>query len=121
MVCRHTVPDWHRYVAPSAHGVPIFAGCRLLLEAGSAAEDPRRIACGYWGRQRECPLYAGEGASAGVGGLESSLYAPSRDVPVTVDRVWPVRRPGAPGPARRLVIGLGILSVAVLVWIAVFG
>ena len=62
--CRHTEPDWVRFVRDPAEGAPIFAACRLLVKEGEPAEDPRAIACGYWGRQPECPLYEGPGSMA---------------------------------------------------------
>ncbi len=120
MQCRHTVPDWHRYVNPVEDAVPIFAGCRLLVKEGESASDPRSIACAYWGHQRDCPLYDGPGAPARafMGGAACS---PSTDVPVAADAVWPVRTSGAKDMMRRVLIGLGVLSTALLVWMGFLG
>lgn len=63
MKCRHTVPDWARHVRAPDEVPPIFAACALLVKAGEPADDPRIIACGFWGRQPECPVYEGPGAS----------------------------------------------------------
>jgi hypothetical protein len=120
MQCRHTVPDWHRYVNPTADALPIFAGCRLLVKEGEPASDPRSIACAYWGHQRDCPVYEGSGGPArmqagGTGGIRSS------DVPVAVDAVWPVRAPGSTDRMRLVIIGLSVLSSALLLWTAGVG
>ena len=120
MLCRHTVPDWHRYVKPAVDTLPIFAGCRLLVKEGEPATDPRSIACAYWGHQRDCPVYEGPGGPArtqtgGTGGIRSS------DVPVALDAVWPVRGPGATDRMRLVMIGLGVLSTALLLWTAGLG
>lgn len=120
MLCRHTVPDWHRYVRPTADALPIFAGCRLLVKEGEPASDPRSIACAFWGRQRDCPVYQGRGGPdrmqvGRTGGTRSS------DVPVVLDAVWPVRAPGVPDRMRLAIIGLGVLSSALLLWTAGVG
>jgi len=73
MLCRHTEPDWVRFVRDPGEGFPIFAACRLLVKAGDPADDPRTIACGYWGRQAECPLYEGPGGSAASAGSASDI------------------------------------------------
>ncbi len=113
MQCRHTVPDWHRFVDPAAGAVPVFAGCRLLVNEGEPVPDPRRIACAYWGHQRDCPLYDGPGAPTGRGSGAAGGPA-SRDVPVRVDAVWPVRGPGEADGMRLAMIGLGVLSSLLL-------
>jgi hypothetical protein len=119
MQCRHTVPDWHRYVNPAADAVPIFAGCRLLVKEGEPASDPRGIACAYWGHQRDCPLYDGPGARArGSAGWPPRVSA---EVPVAPEAVWPVRTPGAKDGMRLVLIGLGVLSTALLLWTALRG
>ena len=118
--CRHTVPDWHRYVDPAEGAVPIFAACRLLVKEGGLAANPRNIACGFWGHQQDCPLFegaAGRGAAEG-GGAERPA---SRDVPVVVDTVWPVRTPGSRDGMRLLLIGLGVLSIVLVLLTAGIG
>ena len=120
MQCRHTVPDWHRYVNPAADAVPIMAACRLLVKEGEPASDPRSIACAYWGQQRDCPLYDGPGGPARpvkAGGART----PAGEVPVAADTVWPVRAPGAKDGLRRVMIGMGILSTALLLWTGFLG
>ena len=106
MQCRHTVPDWHRYVDPAGDAAPIFAACRLLVKEGEPARDPRSIACTYWGHQRDCPLFEGAGGAARTEPRAAERRA-SRDVPVAMDAVWPVRAPGARDGMRLVLIGLG--------------
>lgn len=120
MQCRHTVPDWHRYVRPAADAAPIMAGCRLLVKEGQPAGDPRSIACAYWGHQRDCPVYEGPGGPrrAQTGGPVGTR---SPDVPVALDAVWPVRAPGVKDRMRLVLIGLGMLSTALLLWTAGVG
>lgn len=113
MQCRHTVADWHRFVNPAADAVPIFAGCRLLVKEGEPVPDPRSIACAYWGHQRDCPLYDGPGPAVRTGSKAAGRPA-SGDVPVGVDAVWPVRGPGEADGMRLAVIGLGVLSIVLL-------
>jgi len=120
MQCRHTVPDWHRYVNPAADAVPIFAGCRLLVKEGEPASDPRSIACAYWGHQRDCPLYDGPGARA-RGSAGGPPRSSSVEVPVAPEEIWPVRTPGAIDGMRLVLIGLGVLSTALLLWTALLG
>jgi hypothetical protein len=120
MQCRYTVPDWHRYVNPAADAVPIMAACRLLVKEGEPASDPRSIACAYWGHQRDCPLYDGPGARANPA-RDVGARTPGGEVPVAVDTVWPVRTPGAKDGMRQLMIGMGILSTALLVWTGFLG
>ena len=117
MQCRHTVPDWHRYVDLSAEAAPIFAACRLLLRDGEQSRDPRAIACGYWGHQHECPLYEGPDATARL----VTTWPTSRDVPVEVDTLWAVRPPTARDGMRFVVIALGVASIILQVWTAVVG
>ncbi len=118
MLCRHTVPDWHRYVDAAADAAPIFAGCRLLVREGEPARSPRAIACGYWGRQRECPLYEGPGER--IAGQERRLPQPApADVPVAVETVWPVRPPGARDAWRWVLPGLEVAAVALLLGTAI--
>jgi hypothetical protein len=118
MLCRHTVPDWHRYVDAAADAAPIFAGCRLLVKEGELARSPRAIGCAYWGRQRECPLYEGPGER--IGGQERGV-PPSgpTDVPVAAETVWPVRPPGARDAWRWLLPGLELAAVALLLGTAI--
>jgi hypothetical protein len=113
MQCRHTVPDWHRFVDPAGDALPLFAACRLRVKEGERALDPRSIACTYWGHQRECPLFEGPDKSVRA---ESSSLEPSasRDVPVAMGTVWPVRGPGARDSMRIVLIGLGALSTALM-------
>lgn len=113
MLCRHTVPDWHRYVDPGAETVPIYAACRLLVKEGEATRDPRAIRCGYWGRQRECPLYEGPGGRGAIRGDARERPA-TADVPVAPDEVWPVRPPGARDGWGRLQAGLEAVSIVLL-------
>ncbi len=117
MQCRHTVPDWHRYVDPSGEGPPIFVACRLLVREGEQSPDPRTIACGYWGHQQDCPLYEGPGAAARPGPNEAARPAPT-DVPVVVGTAWPVRPPTARDGMRIVVMALGVVSIVLLVWTA---
>ncbi len=120
MQCRHTVPDWHRYVNPAAGAVPIFAACRLLVKEGEPAGDPRSISCAYWGRQRDCPLYDGPGGPARpvkAGGTQTQ----AGEVPVAAHTVWPVRAPGTKDGMRQVMIGMGIMSTALLAWMAFLG
>ncbi len=120
MDCRHTVPDWHRYVRPTGDALPIFAACRLLVKEGEQAGDPRSIACAYWGRQRECPLYDGPGGAARdqAGPIRRPAYP---EVPVDPEQVWPVRVPGTTDRMRLVIIGLGVLSTALLGWMVPIG
>jgi hypothetical protein len=113
MQCRHTVPDWHRYVDPAADPAPIFAACRLLVKAEAPARDPRSIACTYWGHQRDCPLFEGAGGAAGMEPRAAERPA-SRDVPVAMEAVWPVRPPGARDGMRLVLIGLGAVSIVLM-------
>ena len=120
MQCRHTVPDWHLYVDPAGDAVPIFAACRLLVREGELARDPHSIACGYWGHQRDCPLFDGPGAAARAlpRGAERSA---SRDVPVATDTLWPVRASGSRDGMRLVLIGLGVVSTALMLFTAGVG
>lgn len=120
MQCRHTVPDWHRYVDPAGDTVPIFAGCRLLVKEGEAARDPRSIACAYWGHQRDCPLLDGPGAPAETQTRGAGRSA-SKDVPMMTEAVWPVRAPGARDGMRLVIIGLGVLSTVLMLWMVGVG
>jgi len=114
MRCRHTVPDWHRYVAAEEATRPVLAACRLLIKEGEPAADARAIACGFWGRQRECPVYDGpESSLSGHPKLARSVVA---DAPVAVESVWPVRQPGATDGQRVLLMLLGGLSIVLLGW-----
>jgi hypothetical protein len=113
MQCRHTVPDWHRYVDPAGDAAPIFAACRLLVKEGEPARDPRSIACTYWGHQRDCPLFEGAGGAARTEPRAAERRA-SRDVPVAMGAVWPVRAPGARDGMRLVLIGLGALSIILM-------
>jgi hypothetical protein len=116
MRCRHTVPDWHRYVAAAEDARPIFAGCRLLVKEGVRAADPRSIACGYWGRQRECPLY--DGPESSPSGRPIQIGAVAADAPVAPESIWPVRRL-APRMASAYLMVFGGLSVVLLGWAVV--
>lgn len=119
MRCRHTVPDWHRYVAAGEVTRPVLAACRLLIKEGDPAADARTIACAFWGRQRECPLYDGPESSASKGSGPTRRMG--TDVPVVSGHVWPVRQPGAADGQRVLLMVLGGLSIALLGWAAVLG
>ena len=91
MLCRHTEPDWLRYVRDPGEGVPIFAACKLLLKEGEAAEDPRTIACSYWGRQPECPLYEGPAKPAERTAEATAAAPPAREVPLTARQMAAAR------------------------------
>jgi hypothetical protein len=120
MRCRHTVPDWHRYVAGGEDASPIFAACRLLIKEGERASQPQAIACTFWGRQRECPVYDGpepRRADRPAGSMASSVW----DVPVSPESVWPVRLPGSADVERVLLLGLGGLSAILLALTVLFG
>ena len=117
MRCRHTVPDWHRYVAAGEDARPIFAACRLLVKEGERAVDSRSIACAYWGRQRECPMY--DGPESRPSGRSSPRDAVAADAPVAPETVWPIRQPGATDGQRGLLKVLGGLSVVLLGWAVV--
>jgi len=112
MYCRHTVPDWHRYTEANPAS-PIFAGCRLLIQAGERSSDPRAIACTFWGRQTECPLYDGPGKRAPANRLPAS---PAQDEPLPAEAVWPVRPPGARDWGRNSLIAVVLLSIGLLLW-----
>jgi hypothetical protein len=120
MRCRHTVPDWHRFVAAGEGALPIFAACRLLTKEGDRVGDPRSIACSYWGHQEDCPLYDGPGKRL-VGRPDLPPTLASADEPAPAEDVWPVRSPGAPDGPRVLLLALSTLSVALLTWAAVLG
>ncbi len=117
MHCRHTVPDWHRYVAAGEQARPIFAACRLLVREGERAADSRSVACAFWGHQRECPMYDGPASSPST--RPSPTDTATLDVPVTPESVWPVRQPGATDGQRVLLLVLGTLSVVLLGWAVV--
>jgi hypothetical protein len=124
MHCRHTVPDWHRYVVSAAETPPIFAACRLLVREGERASDSRTIACSYWRHQPDCPVYDGpKGRAEGSpeGQNRPIPRAVPADVPLAGEEPWPVRPPGAADGMRRIVIGLGLFSVALLIWTGVVG
>jgi hypothetical protein len=117
MRCRHTVADWHRFVAASEEAPPIYAACRLLIREGQPAADPRTIACGFWGRQEHCPVYEGPRAAQ----VESPARAADRraaasaETRVALDAVWPVRGPGEPD---RVGLALTALRLAVILALA---
>ena len=119
MRCRHTVPDWHRYVAAGEVTRPVLAACRLLIKAGEPAADARTIACSFWGHQRDCPVYDGPGARPT--GVSSPVGRTDVDTPAASEDVWPVRQPGATDGQRLTLMALGGLSVALLGWAAVLG
>ena len=120
MRCRHTVAEWHRFTAADAVAMPIFAACRLLIKDGDRVVDPRTIACSDWGHQEDCPVYDGPRKR-----VDRCLGEPrsvvSTDEPVPVEAVWPVPSPGGTDGPRVLLIGLSVLSVALLIWAAALG
>lgn len=124
MRCRHTVPDWQQYVVSVTDTPPIFAACRLLLREGDRASDSRTIACSFWRHQLDCPVYDGPEARTALSPGEQSWpirqVAPA-DVPLAGEEPWAVRPPGATDGMRSIVIGLGISSVALLIWTGVIG
>jgi hypothetical protein len=85
------VPDWARYVRVPGEGWPILAACRLLVKADDRVEDPRTIACGYWGRQPECPFYEGPGAPAVQPAAPAASESPRPAVPVTARQMAAAR------------------------------
>jgi hypothetical protein len=120
MRCRHTVPDWHRYVETGEAAMPILAACRLLIKDGDRVRDPRSIACAFWGHQEGCPLYDGPGKQLDGRPDTPQVLAPS-DEPAPIETVWPVRLAGAADGPRVLLIALSALSVALLIWTAALG
>jgi hypothetical protein len=110
MRCRHTVPDWHRHVAPENEAA-IFAACRLLVKDGQRAADARTVACGYWGRQESCPLYEGPRRAAPV---QPAPAPGSPDIPVVVGEVWPVRGPGEPDVFGLVLVALNVFAILAL-------
>jgi hypothetical protein len=117
MRCRHTVPDWHRYVAAGEVTRPVLAACRLLIKEGEPAADARTIACSFWGRQSECPFY--DGPERKPTGASSLTQCAGTDAPVACEHVWPVRQPGAADGQRVLLMVLAGFSIALLGWAAV--
>jgi hypothetical protein len=113
MRCRHTVPDWHRYVAAAEDAAPILAACRLLVQDCDRVEDPRSIACTYWGHQRDCPVYNGPGQAPGK--LPTRGNGPAApDESLAPERAWPVRASGVVDGSRIFLIVLGGLSIVFL-------
>ncbi len=86
-LCDHTVPDWTRYVRAPDAGFPILAACRLLVKEGEPADDARTIACGYWGRQTECPFYEGPGRPAASAAAAAPPDAGRPQDPLTADQI----------------------------------
>jgi hypothetical protein len=124
MRCRHTVPDWHRYIVSGAETPPIFVACRLLVREGDPASDSRTIACSYWRHQEDCPVYDGPVGQGGDSAEDQVLPNPRAihaDLPLAGEEPWPVRPPGAPDSLRWYVIGLGLLSVLLLIWAGAVG
>lgn len=119
MRCRHTVPDWHRYVVAGEVTRPVLAACRLLIKDGEPAADARTIACSFWGRQRECPMY--DGPEARPTGDSSPTGKAEADTPVASGDIWPVRQPSATDGQRVVLMVLGGLSMALLAWAGVLG
>ena len=120
MRCRHTVPDWHRYVTAAWDGPPILAGCRLLVKDGEQVSDPRAIACAYWGHQHECPLYDGSERQREPAPPRGAIPGAS-DEPVAPESVWPVRPPGSMDTQRIVLLVLGALSIMLLGWATILG
>ena len=120
MQCRHTVADWHRYVDPNGAALPIMAGCRLLVREGEQARHPRDIACAYWGRQRECPLYEGPAGRIDLPPVPAAA-GPTGETPIVLDTIWPVRHPGTVDGFRALMGGMTILSLGLLGWSLALG
>jgi hypothetical protein len=124
MRCRHTMPDWYRFVDSSVDSPPIFAACRLLVREGTQVSDSRSIACNYWGNQLSCPVYDGpEGRAKGSLETRARPIAPTvfADAPLAGCEPWPVRHPGETDAMRRIMIGLGLMSIALLVWTGMVG
>ncbi len=92
--CHHTEPDWARYVRAPGEGWPIFAGCRLLVKEGELADDPRTIACTFWGRQPDCPVYEGPAKPAAPAvAAEAAPAPPSVELPLTERQMAAARLP----------------------------
>ena len=91
MKCQHTVADWARYVRAPGEAAPVFAACRLLVKAGEPVDDPRTIACGYWGRQPECPLYEGPRGPAAQAAAAIPPASPLPEVPLTAPQLAAAR------------------------------
>ena len=91
MRCRHTVADWARYVRAPGEAAPIYAACGMLVKEGEPAEDPRTIACGYWGRQPDCPLYEGPGRPAPPAAAAAPSSPPRPEVPLTPQQMAAAR------------------------------
>jgi hypothetical protein len=91
MLCRHTEPDWVRFVRDPGRGIPIFAACRLLVKAGEPAEDPRAIACGFWGRQPECPFYEGPAGRASPARAATATAPEAPDLPLSARQMAAAR------------------------------
>ena len=118
MRCRHTVPDWHRYVAAKKDAAPILAACRLLVQDGNRVEVPRSIACTYWGHQRDCPVYDGPGTAPGTAPTRGNgPTAP--DERLAPEGAWPVRAPGVVDGSRVFLILMGGLSIMLLGFAAI--
>jgi hypothetical protein len=120
MRCRHTVAEWHRFTAADAAAVPIFAACRLLIKDGDRVGDPRTIACNYWGHQEDCPVYDGPGKHVDRC-LDEPRSGVFTDEPTPGEAGRPVRSSGDTDRPRVLLIGLSVLSVALLIWAAALG
>lgn len=86
------MPDWAQFVRAPGEGWPILAACRLLVKDGEQVDDSRTIACGYWGRQPECPFYAGEGAvPAAPVAAAAPPGPPPPDMPLTAQQLAAAR------------------------------
>jgi hypothetical protein len=100
-------------VAAKEGAAPILAACRLLIQDGDRVKDPRSIACGYWGRQQDCPVYEGPGQARGKPPMRGNGPTLS-DEPLAPEGAWPVRAPGVADRLRGFLILLGGLSIALL-------
>jgi hypothetical protein len=100
-------------VAAKGDAAPILAACRLLVQGGDQVEDPRSIACNYWGHQQDCPVYEGPGQAPGKPPtLGNGPAAP--DEPLAPEGALPVRAPGVVDGSRIFLILLGGLSIVLL-------
>jgi len=100
-------------VAAKEDAAPILAACRLLVQDGDRVEDPRSIACAYWGHQRDCPVYNGPGQAPGKPPTRGSGPA-APDEPLAPEGAWPVRAPGVVDGSRIFLILLSGLSIVLL-------
>ena len=121
MLCRHTVPDYHKHLDPAAVAPAIFAACDLLITPGRLATDGMAIGCQYWGRQPACPYYetpSGDPPRFAPGSGFVTLGAPAVEAaPVPLE----IPPPSWGHEAMRAVaLALSAIAIALIVWAAAF-